>query len=68
MTLWHYFALSYLVVAAVFSTLLATSSEWQGAVDEAPLGRTWLGGLIQLVVLAAFGCVWPAVALFWLFA
>lgn len=68
MTLWPYFALCYFVVAAVFAVLLSTSEEWRDAVDQAPLGRTWLGAVIQFAMLAGFGCMWPAVALYWLFA
>lgn len=65
MTLWRCFTLAYLVVAGVFSVLLATSEEWAETVQEHP---HWIGSLARFFVLIGFGCIWPAVALFWLLA
>ena len=56
MTLGGYWALSYLMVAGVFSTLLASSEDWQ----EAALEKTgWLYAIGRCAVLVVFGVAWP---------
>lgn len=64
MTLWRCAWLSYLTVAAVFAVMLSTSEEWQGAAREHP--ERWASAL-RFFALVAFGCLWPAFAVIWLF-
>jgi hypothetical protein len=68
-TLRAYLTLGYLMVALVFACLLGSSAEWRRAAgaNKRHGVPSWLGFLIQIATLAGFGCVWPAVMIYWLF-